>query len=483
MGMKITLISPYMQIQVFGLRTISACLKQEGHHVQTLFLPKPFKEQYREKALNEIVGISKDSDLIGISLMTNYFDNVVQITQKLKENCHVPILWGSIHTTVRPEECLNYADMVCIGEGERAIVELANKMEAGEDYYNTRSIWFAVKGEIIKNPLQPLLQNLDDIPFPDYDYRTFFVLDEEDRLRKIARITLYPIIYTTIPTRGCPFSCTYCCNNAFNKMYSGQKIFRKRSIDNIINELLIAKTLASVIRFDDDAFLNLSLREIKDFCKKYKEKIELPLVVTGATPSTISKEKLSLLVDTGLSAFRMGIQTGSNSIKKLYNIRHTNQQLERAARIIKDHNIKHVQYDIILDNPWETEEDVIKTLMFLSRLPVPYCLSLFSLIFYPGTALYEKAKREGIITDDLVDVYRKHLHGCKNTYLNGLFLLLSACASRGIKIPTFIMFLLTNKISRRLKFNTIIIRFLSSSKIMKIKQKNDFSFNIQRGIL
>ena len=65
--MKITLVSPYPDLQAFGIRTISACLKREGHDMHLLFLPKPFTERYENKTLNEIVKLSKESNMIGIS--------------------------------------------------------------------------------------------------------------------------------------------------------------------------------------------------------------------------------------------------------------------------------------------------------------------------------------------------------------------------------------------------------------------------------
>ena len=67
--------------------------------------------------------------LVGITLMTQYYDAGVQISQRLKAKIKAPIIWGGIHPTVRPEESLNHADIVCIGEGEMALLELIQKME------------------------------------------------------------------------------------------------------------------------------------------------------------------------------------------------------------------------------------------------------------------------------------------------------------------------------------------------------------------
>ena len=486
--MKIILISPYPDLQVFGLRTISACLKREGHDVHLLFLPKRFTERYENKTLNEIVRFSKDSNLIGISLMTNYFDNAIQITQKLKENYDTPILWGGVHPTIRPEECLNYADMVCIGEGEDALVELAYKMSDGPCNH-VHGIWFKYKEKIIKNPIQPLTQSLDNMPFPDYDYRTHYILNNEC-IQKMDEKLIKKYLggtYVTVPTRGCPFGCTYCCNNTINNMYPDQKPLRKRSISNIIKELVEIKKLLPFIDriyFDDDAFFFFSVNEIMEFCKKYRKNICIPLAITGATPTTLTREKLSLLVAAGLNFIRVGIQTGSKRGLKLYNRRYTNQQVERTVRIINEFNykIKMPQYDIILDNPWETDEDSIETLMFLSTLPTPYKLSLFSLSFYPGTELYTKAKKDGIIIDDLKDVYRKRFHTCNSTYLNSLFFLLKYYALINVRISPKIMFLLTNQRMRQLNIHLLLYYILSTSKVLLPLTRKHFHYLILKGL-
>ena len=330
--MNITLISPYPDLQAFGIRTVSACLKQQGHDVQLLFLPKPFSEGYEDITLAEIVQLSKDSNLIGISLMTNFFLNAVQITEKLKENHDIPVLWGGIHPTIRPGECLNYADIVCIGEGEESIIELASKLENDPRCTDTRGMWFKRKERIIKNQLRPLIQNLDDIPFQDYDYNTHFLLNN-GRIQKMDIKQLDPH-YMTIPTRGCPFACTYCCNNTINKMYDKQGRLRKRSIDNVIEELTGIKTrlpFIKSVKFDDDSFFSYSPGEIMVFSQKYKEHIALPLAITGANPLTLTGEKLDMLVDAGLKTFRMGIQSGSECTKKLYKRHHGNQILDNRV--------------------------------------------------------------------------------------------------------------------------------------------------------
>lgn len=468
--MKITLISPYKMVWSPGLRVLSACLKRNGHNVRVIFLPGEFTDKYEEKTLDSIVSLSSDSGLIGLALMTNFFDKAIQITQRLKKSLNIPIIWGGVHPTIRPEECLNYADIVCRGEGEQSLVELVRKMENGENYYDVLGMWFKAKGQIIKNKLRNPIRDLDTIPFQDYSYEDHYVLSDGS-ICKMDQELLKKFLsgcYEVMATRGCPYGCAYCGNSVFNAMYPNENPVRKRSIENIIEELIEVKQklpFIECIRLDDDNFFAYSMEELKKFCIEYKKNIGLNLHVTGVHPNILNRERLSLFVDAGLTFVRIGIQTASERTKKLYNRRQTNKQVAKSVGLIHSFSdkIKLPQYDIILDNPWETEEDLIKTLMFLSKLPSPYYLELLSLTFYPETLLYKKAKSEGIITDDLKDIYRKpEYHSCKRHYLNELFFLLRDYAQRGERILPIVMFFLTNYWLRKLKISWLVYKSLNT---------------------
>lgn len=465
--MKIILISPQPDVQAFGIRSLSACLKKEKHDVKILFLSQSFTNCYSAKILNNLVDFVMDADLIGISVMTNFFENAIQITQKLKQNLKIPIIWGGVHPTIEPAECLNYADIICIGEAENTLIEIAKKIEKKQKYYYISGSWVKINGQIIKNKLQPPTKDLDKLPFLDYDYETHYILCNA-KIHKINANLMQKKsdrIYITLATRGCPFGCTYCFNNTFNKMYPAKNIVRKRSVNHIIRELINVKEkgIFNYIKFDDDAFFTNTLEDIKDFCKAYKKFVGLPLMISGATPTTLTNEKLSLLIDAGLIHLRMGIQTGSETTKKMYKRYYSNQQILDAAKIINQFKDKiwPPKYDIILDNPWETNKDLIKTLRFLSKLPIPFHLSIYSLAFYPGTELYEKAKKEVRITNDGREIYQKDYENCKKTYLNKLFFLLRdyAIIKKKIISPT-IMTLLTNQKLRELRFSWLLYSVL-----------------------
>jgi hypothetical protein len=249
-------------------------------------------------------------------------------------------------------------------------------------------------------------------------------------------------------------------------MYPHQKPIRIRSVDNIIRELQEVKRnlpFVKIMLFEDDAFFLMKLERIKELGRKYKELIRMPLVITGVTPSTITKEKLAVLVDAGLVGMRMGIQSAAEKTKKLYKRPNSNLQVEKAVKIINEYrgHIK-VFYDIILDSPWDTDENLQETLMFLSKLPTPYQLSLLSLIFFPGTEIYRHAKKDGLIKDDVEDVYRKYFNVVKKTYLNDLFFVLQRYALVGVGISPIIMSFLTHKMTRKLHLHWISINIMKA---------------------
>jgi len=169
-----------------GLRLVSSTLKRAGYQTQILSLPRipkigdsrpDFKLDYTETSIKEVIALCKESDLVGISLMSNYVDIAIKLTQQIKENTRALTIWGGIHPTIKPLECLDYSDMVCIGEGEEACLDLVQRLEKGTNYMATRNIWFKTKGKVIQNAIRPLLNKLDILPFPDYDMKDEFILD------------------------------------------------------------------------------------------------------------------------------------------------------------------------------------------------------------------------------------------------------------------------------------------------------------------
>ena len=262
-----------------------------------------------------------------------------------------------------------------------------------------------------------------------------------------------------------------------------KELVRKRSIDDVIKELLeVRKKMPSInqITFDDDAFMLYSTQQIKEFSEKYKKYIGLPLEIGGATPKTLTREKLLPLIDGGLTSVRMGIESGAERTKKAYKRKYTNATVEKAANLLHEfrEEIPLPRYDMIINNPLENDEEVVETLMFLTKIPVPYEMNLFSLSFYPGTELYDIAKQEGIINDDLNDVYRKSYNLfadgtsgklLNEPYLSNLFYLLYVYAKNGRSISSKQMRSLVSRKSNPVK-----------SRLLYFVMKNKASYFLKK---
>lgn len=450
--MNITLISLYSDVSSIGIRILSSCLKNEAYNCKMVFIPHLTESQYdfrdldSDEVLSQLADLCANDGLVGISVMTNYFERAVHITKYLKEKTKATVLWGGVHPTTCPDESVEYADFIIIGEGEEAIVELANAIKNKSDFPQIQNLAFKKDGAIIKNPLRPLIQDLDSIPFPDYDLNSSYVAIGGKLQPMTAELYKYCLLHTVrifddvpayqiITSRGCPLNCSYCCNDIFRRLYKGQKYLRIRSVDNIIQEIQAIKGLFDFIGtvwISDDSFIERTLDQIKEFRDKYKWQIRVPFFCLG-DPLNITDEKLDVLCDAGLEWMTMGIQTGSQKIKKLYTRSIKNEKILEAAKIINNHKdcLKPPMYDFIVDNPYEDYNDHYETMALINQLPLPFKLQVFSLTLYPGTSLLAKCIEDKHIQDPLNQVYRKSYFYDDVTY----YILLMLFHNHGLPRP------------------------------------------------
>jgi radical SAM superfamily enzyme YgiQ (UPF0313 family) len=205
---------------------------------------------------------------------------------------------------------------------------------------------------------------------------------------------------------------------------------RARGIASVIDELVATTErfpFVEVIQFFDDTFFARPLKHLEQFAALYKEKVALPFYCQ-ASPTTLTGEKLSCLIDAGLVYVEMGIQTGSRRIKEIYRRPESNEKILEVTRLLHRYSdtLLPPDYHIIIDNPWETADDTLETARLLFAIPKPYGLCISSLVFFPGTELYRRAVNEGLIKDETRDIYRKPFYiPPKRTYQNFLIYLLT----------------------------------------------------------
>ncbi len=400
--MKVTLISAATYPSDQGIRTISSVLKKAGHEVILVFmaLSEDYSKFYTKYELELLSKFCKNSDLIGISSFVSTAPRAIQIIKHLKKRLAIPIVWGGIHATISPEDCIKDCSIVCVGEGEEAILDLVNEIRKKKKIDKIKNLWIKQGEKIIKNPVRPLIDDLDSIPLPDYDTKTHFIL-EHHKIRRFKEEDLDGAIFF-LTGRGCPYGCDYCSNSLLNELYKGKrkKIVRWHSVDYIIKGILkLKKKFPSLSYFDirDDTFSLRPLEQIKEFAKKYKEKVGLRFKCL-ADPHTVSDEKINLLVNAGCTDIIIGIQGEEKVNREIYHRNQTNEGVLKAAKILNKYKDKlAVMYDVITCNPYEKSEDIINMIRLLQKLPKPYFLSVNNLVFFHGSKLHERAVKDEVI--------------------------------------------------------------------------------------
>ena len=364
--------------EYMGPMYLSALLKKHGHRCYLLILSE------QKNYLNEI--IKYNPDLIAFSTMTGPHRWVIKIAETIKKKLNTPVILGGPHPTFFPEiihePCV---DMICLGEGEFALLELANKLEKGEDISFISNLWVKKDGRIFKNNLRPLVENLDEIPFPD---RTLY--DDCKILRSVPAMKF-------MTGRGCPYRCAFCFNHKYNELYRGLgRIVRKRGVDSLIEEIkeTAQKYKLQLIRFPDDTF-TVNRRWSLDFLKKYKDDINLPY--TGlARANELDEDAVRMLKTSGCLNIFIGVESGNENIRnKVLKKNLTNTQIINAARLLKKYNVKFGIYNMF-GLPDETLSLAYETIAFNWMLNPDYTINN---IFqpYPKTEISYYAAEHGLL--------------------------------------------------------------------------------------
>ncbi len=451
--MKVSLISPYPDITNYGLRSISAHLRANGHRTQVICMPdfagdgesvhvRMSEDRYAPEVIDQMIALCADSDMVGVTLMTHYFDSSKQITRAVKERLGIPVIWGGFHPSVRPDECAKWADYVAIGDAEDLMLDLCNRLSEGksDQLHDIKSLVWRKGTDVIRNAPGSLEQELDRYPAPDFSRDDHHILFEgqlmpvtKDLLRRyLHNGTVSRMFgktgYQTMTGRGCPHACTYCGNSFYRDLYKRQRYVRYRSTPHVIAELENIKReypFINFIWFSDDSFFGRPLPDLLDFAAQYKAKIGDPFYLLGS-PGTITDEKYGAMVDAGLHCIQMGVEHGSKRIQKMFK-RSTmgNDKILKSAEIITKYADRTAppQYDLIYDLAYETMEDKLDTLRLVSELPKPYRLQVFSVIYYPGTSLHTLASRDGLVNDEKAEIYDRMFFERHDSYTNTLLFL------------------------------------------------------------
>lgn len=399
--MRALFISVQRNLNIIGLRYIHECALEAGHDARFLFLNRydPEKAPAMEALRAFIAGFNPG--IVGFSLTTHDFNAVASATSKVREWFPgLPVIWGGIYPTTEPEAGLEHADYVCRGEGEEMMVELLDALERGRPVDDIANLGFKRDGEIRLNPLRPLVTDLDRFPMLGVLPRNAHIQHAVDveplTLAHYRRFSLFRgSIFRILVSRGCPMHCHYCANSFLMGLYPDWRL-RWRSTENVMRELeqaLETHPGIKFVTFADDCIFSMKLEALRDFCRQYKTRVGRPFAAK-ATPAHISRERMDLMVDAGLAWANVGLQDGNDRIcREVFGRPIPVAQFERAAQMLSEYPVA-AYYDLILNNPFATREEDVSTAELLGRIPRPFFPQVFSLTFFRGTQLRERALKE-----------------------------------------------------------------------------------------
>lgn len=376
-----------------GLASLSAVLKQRGYQTD-LLATNVVSRPIIEAKLKMFT-----PDLIGVTSTTDQFPLARKLIACIAEILPVPIILGGIHPTVCPEESIALPGVtaVCIGEGESVILDIVEQLKVDRNFTKIPNLWVRQStGSIIRNAIRPLIEDLNNLPFPDrdlFDYRSI-LLRNSDGLEVMA-------------SRGCPFPCSFCVNPALMELYRGKGTFvRYRSVKSVIQEIQLQINRfpeAAFVTFHDDTF-NLNKEYMKELCEAYAEKIKLPFRC-NARADLVDEQSVSWLKSANCDSIWIGVEAGSDYIRnRLLRKGLSQDEILRAFDLVRAAGIKTRAFNMI-GSPEETKENILETIALNQRL-LPDDISAPNIFRpYPGTMLYDYCKQKGWLSNRITEGY------------------------------------------------------------------------------
>lgn len=371
-------VKTFSVIEPYGVLQLAAISKSHGHKC---FLCCIDDGQVLEEVSR------RNIDVVAYSFMSTEGEAFLQLSQELRRLFpKIIIIAGGPHSTYYPQIVDTWPiDAVVVGEGDLVFNELMENMAAGKDISHLPN----VHTKEFKNAQGALVEDLDTLPFAD-----------RELVKDIAPFK-YIKLKSFFGTRGCPFSCAYCFNSAYNAMYKGKgKILRRRSVDSLIQEIENVKNNypTDFVRFGDDMLIIKHDEWVDEFCEKFPQRIGLPFYFL-IHPNLVKEDLVKVLKKAGCHSVMMGIESGNEALRRRVLHRYvTNEKMLESFKLFRDYDIK-VFSNTILGFPDSGLKEDLESLEF--TLKCRPCYAGFTVFTpFPGTKLHEFSRDHGYLRSD-----------------------------------------------------------------------------------
>ena len=403
-----------------GLMYLSSYLKQYGGH-ETMMIDfqvikggfvsrrEPydmcacFEDGLRRKVLDFA------PDVIGVSVhYSGRFAPALEAAAMLRRDFpDTPIVFGGIHPTIFPRDILDdceEVDFILQGESEQSFLHLVELLESGRgELSGVDGLAYREGGEIHCNPKLHFIDDVDSLPFPDYDLVNLsdYYFDTS-RWYNPKGLEINVSLYI-ISSRSCPRQCTFC--SMF--MVHGKK-YRMRSAKNVVDEVqwLYEKYNHRYFSFMDDN-LTLNRSRILEICAEIKRRgLDIQFdTPNGLEINSLDAEVLDAMVDAGLIRVCLAVESGSPEIRASVNKKLSQEKIFEVFRLIRERPVLAFNVFFIIGFPNETRETLQQTAQLIEDLGLKRCILSFATPF-PGTKLFRECVENGLIDMDLHKLHR-----------------------------------------------------------------------------
>lgn len=382
----------------YGMGYVVSNMKKNGFNVFTLNLCH-HKEPLEYLISEEIK--KHNINVVCTGAMSVHWDKIEQVLNTVKTiNSDIITIVGGAIITSDIELALEnmQIDFGIVGEGEETSIELANALCKNKDIAKIQGIAFkGTANKIIINEPRPSIQDLDSLPFPDYEglgYGTWLEIDEMFR----GGITglLFDIDDKSRPaeisaSRSCPFRCTFCFHPLGNK-------YRQRSLDNVFNEIEYLKdkyNITSLLILDE--LFSSDEERIHEFTNRIK-KYGLPWSAQWRVDN-VNEPILKKLKDSNVLTIGLGVESLSDIVLKSMKKRITKAEIEHAYKLCDKVGVR-AGSNIILGDVAETE-DTIKESVNWWKQHTEYDINMRFLVAIPDSEIWKYALANGLIVDKM----------------------------------------------------------------------------------
>lgn len=391
---KIVLLSPPTDIRKMpnppiGLCYIKSYLLKNGF-LNTKVIDMNLSSYHDVKR----VLLEEKPDILGITSVSESRCSALKAAEMAKLlDDKVKVVLGGPHVTNMYSQILKhygFIDVICLGEGEITFFELAEAILDNSGLLKVKGIAYRDRGEIVAASPREFINDLDSLPFPNYDDLNIELYRNYDKIVNPGK----EIQGSIVSSRSCPYSCFFCSARKF----WGNK-WRTRSPRNIVDEIeyFYKKYDTKCFNFTDDNFMVDNNRVI-DICHEILERNLKISWFSHTRVDNVSVQALKAMKEAGCEVLAFGVDSGSEKVLKAMDKRITISQVMSAFNMVKEAGLGS-QLNIIVGHAGEDINTLKETKELISRVkPDMLCVSVIKI--YPGTPLYELAKKEGVCDDN-----------------------------------------------------------------------------------